>query len=66
MGPEVISAIVVLAAKYGPELVIQIIALFKKETVTIADIETLFGSIPTYEALGIPDVAPVVPTVATH
>lgn len=58
MGPEVISAIVILAAKYGPELVIQIIALFKKETVSIADIETLFGSIKPYEELGIPEIAP--------
>lgn len=63
MGPEVISAIVILAAKYGPELVIQIIGLFKKETVTVADIEALFSTIKPYEELGIPDAVPTAAAV---
>lgn len=56
MSAAAIEALIILAAKYGPALVTDIISLFKKENPTVADVEALFGSIKPYEAYGI--VAP--------
>ncbi len=58
MSPALLEAIIILAAKYGPELVTTITALFKQQTITVDDIEKLFANVKPYEAYGIPDVAP--------
>jgi len=65
MTPQVVAALVVLAAKYGPDLIVQIIALFKKEVITVDELEALFGTVKPYEAFEIPDVAPVVKPSST-
>lgn len=63
MSAAAIEALIILAAKYGPPLVLDIIALFKKENPTVQDVETLFGTIKKYEDYGInpPPTAPIVP-----
>ena len=53
MSPALIEAIIVAGIKYGPAVAQAIIDLFKKETVSISDIETLFASIKKYEDFGI-------------
>ena len=58
MSPAAIEALIILAAKYGPEFVMTVIALFKKPNPTVADVEALFANVKPYAAYGIPDVAP--------
>lgn len=58
MSPILLEALIVAGIKYGPDAVASIIALFKKETATLADVETLFATIKPYEAYGIPDQIP--------
>ena len=53
MSPATIEALIVLAAKYGPELVTGLIALFKKQNPTLADIEALFANVKPYDSYGI-------------
>lgn len=53
-----IEAIVVLAAKYGPEIVPTITGLFTKANPTVADVEAAFANLKPYSAYGIPDIAP--------
>ena len=60
MSTAAIEALIILAAKYGPPLVLDIIALFRKENPTVTDVEALFASIKKYEDYGInpPTVTP--------
>ena len=60
MSPAAIEAIVILAAKYGPELVTGIIGLFKTANPTIADVEAVFASVKPYSAYNIPETVPVI------
>ncbi len=53
MSAAAIEAIVILAAKYGPEFVTSIIALFKKRDVTIEEIEALFANVKPLSSYGI-------------
>lgn len=57
MSAAAIEALIILAAKYGPVLVTDIIALFKKENPTVADVDALFGKIKSYESYGIVEPA---------
>lgn len=59
MSALTIEAIIQLAAKYGPEIVPAITALFTKAAPTIDDVEKAFANLKPYSAYGIPDVAPV-------
>lgn len=61
IGGPALVAIVQLAAKYGPELIHGIIALFEKETVTVADVKAAFAPLKPYSAYGIPDKLPEQP-----
>ena len=45
-----IEALVLLAAKYGPELVVGITRLFTKADASLADIEALFANVKPYSA----------------
>lgn len=54
MSPAAIEALIILAAKYGPQFVSSVIALFKKEQITVAEVEQLFANVKPYEAYGIP------------
>ncbi len=58
MSPQAIEALIILAAKYGPELVVNIIAVFKKQDPTLEDFHVLFSNVKPYEAYNIPDVGP--------
>jgi hypothetical protein len=60
MDPATLSLILSLAVKYGPEFVLEVIALFKKKELTIDDVEALFKNVKPYSAYGIPDVVPTV------
>ena len=53
-----IEALVILGAKYGPQIVLDIEALFKKSDPTISDVAAIFAKVKPYGAYGIPDVAP--------
>ncbi len=53
MSAAALEAIIILAAKYGPEVVTGIIALFKKQTVTIDDVEKLFANVKPFEAYNV-------------
>ena len=61
MSPAAIEALIILAAKYGPEFVMAIIALFKKPNPTIADVEAIFADVKPYDAYGIPVTVPIKP-----
>jgi hypothetical protein len=59
IGGATLQAIIQLAAKYGPEAVADIIALFsKKGGVTPQDVIDAFASLKPYAAYGIPDKVP--------
>lgn len=60
MPATVIEALIVLLAKYGPELVIKLIAMLKKKEITVEEVEALFMEVKPYEAYNIPDTAPSV------
>ncbi len=53
MSAAAIEAIVILAAKYGPTFVTEIMALFKKQDVTIDEIEKLFANVKPLSSYGI-------------
>ncbi len=62
MSPAAIEAIIILAAKYGPELVMGLIGIFKKADPTLADIEALFANVKPYSAYQIgPQPTPTPP-----
>ena len=65
MTPTVLEALIILGAKYGPDLVLKITALFSKMAnggaVTAQEVEQAFSALKPYEAYGIPDVVPVKP-----
>jgi hypothetical protein len=56
MTPAVIAALIQLLVTYGPEAVSAIIALMKKQTITIDDVETAFAALKPYSAYNIPDL----------
>lgn len=58
MSPALIESLVILAAKYGPDFVASIMALFKKTEITMAEVETLFASVKPYEDYNIPAAPP--------
>ncbi len=53
MSAAAIEAIIILAAKYGPEFITGLIALFKKHDVTIDEIEQLFANVKPLSSYGI-------------
>jgi hypothetical protein len=67
MTPAVIAALIQLLVTYGPEAVSAIIALMKKQTITIDDVETAFAALKPYSAYNIPDLpdAPAAPEPAS-
>lgn len=60
MSPVLIEALVVLAAKYGPEFVAALIRVFQKKDVTLDDFHALFENVKPYESYGIPEKVPVI------
>lgn len=56
MTPTALEAIIILAAKYGPQLALNIVALFKSKEVTVEQVEQAFANLKPYEAYGIPEV----------
>lgn len=42
--------------KYGPEFVLNIIAIIKKPDATVDDVEALFKNVKPYAAYNIPDI----------
>ncbi len=50
------EAIIILAAKYGPQLIVELQAIAQKKDPTLADFAALFAKVKPYEAYGIPDV----------
>lgn len=63
MSPMLLEALVVLAAKHGPEFVANITAALKKKEITVDEVHNLFANVKPYEAYGIPN-ATVVKTPA--
>jgi hypothetical protein len=61
MDTATLSLILTLAVRYGPEFVLEVIALFKKKDLTVDDVEALFQNVKPYSAYGIPDVVPAKP-----
>ncbi len=55
MSPAALEALIILAAKYGPGFVASIIALFKKDTITVEEVHALFANVKPYESYNIPD-----------
>ena len=55
MDPATIEALIVLAAKYGPGLVNDLIAVWKKPNPSIADVEAVFANVNPYASFGIQD-----------
>lgn len=58
MSPALIEAIVIGAVKYGPQFAQEVIALFKKETVTVDEVEALFAKVKRFEDYGVQVTAP--------
>ena len=58
LSPQLLSAIIQLAAIYGPDIVTGIEGLFKKSNPTIADVQAVFAGLKPYSDFGIPDKAP--------
>jgi len=58
MSEAAIEALVILAAKYGPELAVQVAQLWQKKGATLDDFITLFKDLKPYSAFGIPSVPP--------
>jgi hypothetical protein len=42
-----------LAVKYGPELVVSVVAALKKNNITIAEAEEVFKNVKPYSSFGI-------------
>lgn len=63
MSTAAIEALVILAAKWGPQLVLDIEKVFTKSDPTIQEFADLFRDLKPYDAFGIPDIAPTKPTV---
>jgi hypothetical protein len=64
---EALLAIIVpLAEKYGPGIVADIIAAFKKAGYTVAQIDAIFSQVLPYDQLGINPNAPVKPEATTN
>jgi hypothetical protein len=49
MSAAAIEALIILAAKYGPQLVLDLVSLWRQPAPTLADIETLFKRVKPYE-----------------
>lgn len=58
MSAAALEAIIILAAKYGPEFISSLIALFKAKEITVQQVEELFANVKPYEAYGIPEIPP--------
>jgi len=56
-----LNIIVPLAAKYGPQLIADIVGAFKKAGYTVEQVDAIFSNLKPYDALGIDPNAPVVP-----
>lgn len=54
--PAGVASIITMAAKYGPEVAIKIVSLFKPEGATPAEIIAAL-TVPSYDSFGIKDVA---------
>ena len=54
-----LPAILSLVAQYGPTILPAIENLFKKENVTVADIQAAFAGLQPYSAFGIPATPPL-------
>lgn len=63
MTPAVIALILQYGIQYGPGIAQEVIALFKKQDATIADVEALFAKIKPYDQYNIPNL-PTPPTPA--
>lgn len=65
MSAAAIEALIILAAKYGPELIFAIAEQFRRlqagQTVTIEDVEAAFKGLKPYAAYGIPEKVVGVP-----
>ncbi len=63
MSAAAIEALIILGAKYGPEVVLALTGMIKKiregKPVTIEDVEAAFANLKPYGAYGIPDKAPL-------
>lgn len=53
MSPQMIEAIALIVAKYGPSLAAQLIAIFQKEGATLEDVRLLLKDVKEYESYGI-------------
>lgn len=53
------QAIIILAAKYGPEVIDRIEEVLSKDEITVDEVRGIFGGLKTWDQLGIPDKVPV-------
>lgn len=60
-----ISAVLILVAKYGPGVIGQIDALIRNPNSTLTDVQAIFSDLKPYDFFGIPDVAPAPPGSST-
>lgn len=61
MSQLALEALIMLAAKYGPGLALEIADLFEKDEITVAEVKVIFGKVRPYESFGIPEVVPKKP-----
>ena len=57
----ILTILAPLAVQYGPQLLTDIEAAFKKAGYTVAQIDAVFAQVKPYDALGISPTAPVQP-----
>ncbi len=58
MNAALLATIVQASITYGIPFAQNLIALFKKQEISISDVETLFANVKRYEDYNIPDVVP--------
>jgi len=58
MSPAAIEALIILAAKYGPQLILDIEQVFQKKDATLSDFASLFKDLKPYSAYNIPTSLP--------
>lgn len=63
MTPATIAIIAQFAIQYGIPAAQDLIALFKNQNATIADVEAMFAKVLTYEQYNIPVLTPPVKPV---
>lgn len=60
----IIGIVLPLVAKYGPQLIADIVSAFQKAGYTIEQVDAIFAQVKPYDQLGINPNAPVQPEAA--